>query len=109
MINRILLELYCLKDADSNSELDRPQYCQSAINKPSYFCLLKNCPFLDYTTCENTLCYINEESEMEEGISLGGEMLNGDDFDHLIKRWKECSLNAIDDAYERHMKMISKK
>lgn len=102
MLNHVLLELYCLQDVDTNVNEDRPQYCQSADNSPSYNCLLNGCPYLDYTTCENTLCYINEASEMEEGISLGGEMVKDGDFKASLKRWRDISLKKIQDAYNQY-------
>ncbi len=93
-MNHILLELYCLK---KNNEV-----CCLNFGKPNYLCLKNNCKCLDYTTCENTLCYINEKSEMEEGISFGGEMIknnNGKDIDN----WKKISLKKINEGYEDYM------
>ena len=103
MLNHILLELYCLQDIDTNANADRPQYCQSADNCPSYACLMNGCPYLDFTTCENTLCYINEASEMEEGISLGAEMVKDGAFDASLKRWRDISLKKILEAYKQYM------
>lgn len=103
MLNHILLELYCLKDIDENVNADRPQYCKSTDNNPAYTCLCNDCPYLAYTTCENTLCYINEASEMEDGILFGGEMLKDGDFDASLKRWREISLKKIQDAYKQYM------
>lgn len=103
MINHILLELYCLRGNDSNPDTIRPSCCPSAAGVPTYACLINECPNLDYTTCENTLCYINETSEMEAGISLGGEMIDNRDYDASLIQWKEISLKSIDAAYRQYM------
>lgn len=103
VLNHILLELYCLKESDENVNADRPQYCISTDSTPSYACLKNNCPYLAYTTCENTLCYINGLSEMEDGILFGGEMVKDNAFDDSLIRWKKISLKVIQDAYKQYM------
>ena len=103
MLNHVLLELFCLKGSDENVNENRPQYCKSTDNNPSYSCLKNDCPYLAYTTCENTLCYINELSEMEDGILFGGEMVKDKSFENSLNRWKEISLKTIQDAYKKYM------
>lgn len=103
MLNHVLLELFCLKETDENVNKNRPSYCNSADNNPSYACLKYDCPYLAFTSCENTLCYINELSEMEDGILFGGEMVKDGNIDVLLKRWKEISLEKIQDAYSQYM------
>lgn len=69
---------------------------------PNYLCLKNNCKFLDYTTCENTFCYINEKSEMEEGISFGGEMIKNN-VNEDVDNWKKISLKKIEEGYMEYM------
>ncbi|MBE6949075.1 MAG: hypothetical protein E7456_04440 [Ruminococcaceae bacterium] len=106
MINHILLEVFCLKNADFNVNKPLPKYCANA-DCPSYECIRRKCPFLDFTSCENTLCYINEKSEMEEGILFGGDMESDGDNKHNIERWKQISFNAIIASYEEYMRQKS--
>ncbi|MBS6447329.1 MAG: hypothetical protein KH382_07035 [Clostridiales bacterium] len=93
-MNHILLELYCLKEDG--------EVCCSNIKGPNYLCLKNNCKFLDYTTCENTFCYINEKSEMEEGISFGGEMIKNN-VNEDVDNWKKISLKKIEEGYMEYM------
>ena len=103
MISHILLEVVCLKNTDYNTEKALPEYC-SEPDCPSYDCLRMKCPFVDFTSCENTLCYINEKSEMEEGILFGGDMeVDGDNTSNL-ERWKHISTNAVLSSYEKYMR-----
>ena len=108
MFNHILLEVFCLKDTDEHAEKARPEYCKSEENNPSYACLLHGCPFHAFTSCENTLCYINERSEVEEGVLFGGEMESKDDNAECLKRWKKISVEAVKAAYEEYMRQKSK-
>ena len=93
-MNHILLELYCLKEDG--------EVCCSNIKGPNYLCLKNNCKFLDYTTCENTFCYINVKSEMEEGISFGGEMIKNNGHED-VDNWKKISLKKIEEGYMEYM------
>lgn len=103
MLNHILLEVFCLKDADENASKPLPEYC-AAHNAPSYACLRRKCPYLDFTSCENTLCYINERSEMETGISFGGDMECEGDNTQNLKCWKSMSIDAVNASYEKYMR-----
>ncbi len=107
MIKHILLEVFCLKNTDHNAEKALPEYC-SEPGCLSFDCLRRKCPFVDFTGCENTLCYINEKSEMEEGILFGGDMeIDGDNTDN-IERWKRISTNAVLSSYEEYMRAKAK-
>ncbi len=94
MMNHILLEIFCLKDTDEHADKPLPDFCKCA-DESRYECLSNNCPYIAFTSCENTLCYINERSEAEEIVSLGEE----DD----IELWKDISLKAIDKAYKEFL------
>lgn len=107
MINHILLEVYCLKNTDFNVKKPLPEYCANA-DCPSYECLRRKCPFLDFTSCENTLCYINQKAEMEKGIIFGGDMETDGDNAQNIKYWKQISADTIIAAYEDYMRQKSK-
>lgn len=103
MINHVLLEIFCMKDADYNTDKPLPEYC-TAQNAPSYECLFRNCPYLAFTSCENTLCYINEKAEMEEGILFGGDMETDGDNTQNLELWKQISLDAVNASYESYMR-----
>ena len=103
MINHILLEVFCLKNTDYNVEKALPEYC-SEPDCPSYDCLRRKCPFLDFTSCENTLCYINEKSEMEEGVLFGGDMEIDGDNTYNIERWKRISTDSVLSSYEEYIR-----
>lgn len=103
MLNHILLEVFCLKETDQNADKPLPEYC-TAKDCPSYECLLRKCPFLDFTSCENSLCYINEKSEMEAGILFGGDMESGGDRTQNLNLWKGISIDAVNRAYETYMR-----
>lgn len=96
MLNHLLLEVYCTKDYDENVGKDKPSYCCSDNFLPTYNCLFNKCPFVTFTSHENALCYINENSEAEKIIAL-------DEEDNL-NLWKEISLKKIDEAYDCFMK-----
>lgn len=101
MFNHILLEAFCTKDYDENQHKNRPDFCMGEDNIPQYSCLQNNCPFFNFTSHENALCYINENSEAEEIISLGGEMFFENMNCDLL--WKEISIRKINEAYSEYM------
>ena len=108
--NHVLLEVFCLKNIDANVCKPRPEFCTAAEDpeypgdwEPGYGCLFHKCPFVDFTSCENTLCYINEKSEMEHGILFGGDMGCEDDTAG-IERWKKMSIDAVERTYQEFMK-----
>ena len=103
-INHVLLEIWCNKNLDWNSNDTKPfpEFCKNRGEYASYDCLFHKCPFVDFTSCENTLCYINENSEMEQGILFGGDM-GGEDDTAGIERWKNMSIDAIERTYQEFM------
>lgn len=96
MFNHILLEVCCTKNYDENLSKDKPSFCCSDDFIPKYDCLLSKCPFASFTSHENALCYINENSEAEEIVAFGEE----DD----LPLWKEISKNKIEEAYDCFIK-----
>ena len=100
-INHVLLEVYCTKNWDykGNNEKPFPAFCRNQGEYASYDCLFNRCPFVDFTSCEHTLCYINEKSEMEYGILFDYEQYPDD-----VERWKQMSVEAVDRTYEEFMK-----
>ena len=63
---------------------------------------------MDFTSCENVLCYVNERSEVEEGVFFGGEMMKAGDDARLLELWKKISLEKIERAYEAYMEQRKK-
>lgn len=110
MVNHILIELFCRRNYDANSPIEIPPFCKSDDCSPKYKCLLNKCPYLDFTSHENALCYINENSETEEIITLGGEMLFDESNDSEKERllWKQISLQKIEEAYQIYMEKLKK-
>lgn len=92
MFNHILLEVYCTKNYDENLSKSQPTFCCSDECMPKYNCLFNKCPFISFTSHENALCYINENSEAEEIISL--------DQNDNLQLWKEISKNKMNEAYD---------
>ena len=103
MINHILLEVFCMKNTDFNVDKPLPEYCVEQ-DCPSYECLRRKCPFLDFTSCENALCYVNEKAEVEEGILFGGDMETEGDNTQNLERWKQISTDAVNRSYETYMR-----
>ena len=99
MHNHILLEMYCLKDTDENKTKEKPKFCVSNNYKPQYNCIFYNCPFVSFTSCENTLCYVNQCSEVETSISLGGDNYTT----KQISLWEQISQKKIDEAFEEFL------
>lgn len=101
MINHILLEVYCER-AD-----DRSIQCPLDVCAPQYACVQNKCPCLVFTSSENALCYVNEKSETDIIISLGGEMVPENvEEDMALPLWKEISRKKALEAYEEYMKQI---
>ena len=106
-INHILLELFCMWEYTAKTNDKKPDFCYG--NTPRYACLFNKCPYLSFTSCEDTLCYTNSFSETESDtiVSLGGEMLpdscNEEDLKLL---WKKISKRKIEEAYQEYMKNI---
>ena len=107
MLNHVLLEVFCFKNTDANADTPCPEFCRNKGKYASYHCLVNRCPYLDFTSCENTLCYIGHESDMERGILFGGDMEAGNP-SVGIEQWREISIGKINEAYEQFMEMKSK-
>lgn len=99
MTAHILLEVYCSAHWEVNNSQG---CCVSPDRQPSYDCLLTKCPYATFTSCENSLCYIGEDSSAREIIAFGGEMesLNRQD---ALKIWEQLSKQKINEAYELFM------
>ena len=100
--NHVLLEVFCIK-TDAENIVD----CKT--NCPTYECIVKGCKYCTFTSHENALCYIDNSASASHIISLGGEMLP----DNVCKQeaealWEKISHEAIEKAYEKYMKDISK-
>ena len=95
MNSRILLEVFCLKDTDENANEKLPPFCCSTEHVPSYGCLFNKCPFAAFTSCENTLCYVGQNSVAEAAVSLGEEHTHAQ-----ISLWEDISLRKIDEAWD---------
>ena len=100
-LNHIFLEVYCLCNTEENRGKDRPEYCPGRDEEapvPGYLCLCNGCPFWDFTSCENTACFINEHSEMDYGILFDSELEAGKQtvLKEIVKR-------KIDEAYEEFL------
>ena len=98
MVNHVLLEVFCLKNIDEHSNKPLPDFCKCP-GAPKYECLFYNCPYMSFTSCENSLCYINEKSEPEEIVSLSEESVNSENLD----LWKNLSIDAINNTYKKYM------
>lgn len=102
MINHVLLELFCLKSRE-----DQTKECD--LDCPTYECLVNKCPFCSFTSHENALCYVNDQGYANHIISLGNEMLpqcmNPND---AQKTWEKIAVEAIEEAYDKYIKEISK-
>lgn len=104
MFTQILLEVYCTKKHNINLSAKKPFFCESEECIPSYNCLLNKCPFVEFTSHENALCYIDNNSEATEIISLGGEMLKNNIDEATAKAlWKEIAVKKINEAYEEYL------
>ena len=106
MFTHILLEVYCKKNHEKGICEDSTPLCESKNNIPQYSCLLNKCPFVMFTSHENALCYINQNSEAEEIISLGGEMCDAVDESSAKLLWEEIAKQKIDEAYTTYMSKV---
>ena len=106
MLNHVLLEVFCLKDTDRFAQEPIPADCPSGGAYASYRCLRKKCKYLDFTSCEDTLCYIGPESDMQHGILFGGNMEDGDPAVG-VDQWREIAITKINEAYEQFMEKKS--
>ena len=102
MINHILLEVFCLKSLDENTNEPCPPFCPTGGKYATFQCLSHKCRFVDFTSCEDTLCYIGGESDELFGFSYGGEMEEGN-IDIGVEEWKEISIGKIKEAYAQFM------
>lgn len=105
-INHVLLEVFCLKNTDENVSKLLPEFCTAVEGpeypsdlEPGYSCLANRCPFMDFTTCEHTLCYINKKSEMEHGI-----LFDYENYPDEVECWKQASVEAVERTYQEFMK-----
>ena len=108
MINHILIELFCTRNHHNNLSLKTQCSCNQKDFSPRYECLINKCPFLDFTSHENALCFINEDSEAEEIITLGGEMLSSESncFNKEQLLWKQICFQKIEEAYHTYMELV---
>ena len=102
-MNHILLECYCLKETERYAGEKSPAFC-AGKKEPTYDCLKHRCKYLDFTSCENTLCYIDDAAEMAYGIIFGGEMTSHGEENGDIARWRNTAIEKIDEAYDVYMK-----
>ena len=102
LINHILLEVYCIKKMDGNAAEPCPSFCPTGGKYATYQCLLNKCKYVDFTSCEDTLCYIGEESDELFGISYGGDMEIGNP-DVGVEEWKEIAISKVKEAYAQFM------
>ena len=102
MMSHVLLEVFCTKNFDRNVKAPLPDFCPGNGCRPSYHCLSHRCPYLDFTSCENTLCYIGKQSDMECGILFGGDMEEGNPAVGL-DAWQEIAKAKIEEAYDQYM------
>lgn len=92
MFNHILLEVFCSKEYDENLCKAELTFCRSEAHVPQYACLANDCPYVTFTSHENALCFVNDQSEAEELISLGGEMIPENQSDADVKDlWRKIA------------------
>ena len=106
MLNHVLLEVFCLKDTDRFAGESLPADCPTKGTYAGYHCLHSKCKYLDFTSCEDTLCYIGPESDMQHGILFGGDMEDGDPTVG-VDQWREIAIAKINEAYEQFMEKKS--
>jgi hypothetical protein len=99
-INHVLLEVYCWKD--EHPEAPYPPFCPTKGKYAAYPCLFHKCPYVDFTSCEDTLCYIGREADEVYGISFGGDMEEGPSAVG-VDTWEQIAVAKIDEAYEEFM------
>lgn len=106
MLNHVLLEVFCLKNTDRYADDPLPVDCKTKGAYASYHCLCSSCKYLDFTSCEDALCYIGPDSDMEHGILYGGDMEEGNP-GVGIQQWREIAIAKIDEAYHQFMEQKS--
>ena len=98
----VLLEVYCRKEK-LNNHLECTD-CRCLERSPGYDCLYKHCPYVAFTSCENSLCYVNDKSIAQEIISFGGEMASHPlSVAEGITLWRDISIKKINEAYNEYM------
>ena len=103
MYNHIMLEVYCLKDLEENTKKENTDNCSECT--PGYSCLENKCPYVTFTSYENALCYVNQNSTCEESIALGEETLSNK---KLVSLWKDIACKKINEAYDEFLKQKNK-
>lgn len=102
MTNHILIEAFCFCDKNEDGTCvyaNRPG--------PTYSCMFEKCPHFAYTSCEDSLCFINSQSHSDEIISLGGEMIpDGVSEEHAKALWRDISLRKLNEAYDEYMQAL---
>lgn len=102
MINHILIEAFCLKNIDKYAHEPYPSFCPTEGKCATFQCLFHKCKYIDFTSCEDTLCYIGEASDEVYGVTFGGNMEEGNP-NIGIETWKDISISKIDEAYALYM------
>lgn len=90
--------------------------CESEVARkscegiPTYECLTSACPYVSFTKCENSICYVGENSAAEELISFGGDMETTDGCDNAarIDLWRSISIKKVNEAYTEFMEWATK-
>ena len=98
MINHILIEAFCLKDIDEHAHEPFPPFCPTEGKYATFQCLSPKCKYVDFTSCENTLCYIGDTSDELYGVTYGGDMEEGNT-NIGLEEWKNISISKIKEAY----------
>ena len=106
MLNHVLLEVVCLKNTDQHANEPLPAGCKTRGAYANYDCLCTRCKYLDFTSCEDTLCYIGSQSDMEHGILYGGDMEEGNP-NVGAAQWREIAIAKINEAYDAFMEKKS--
>ena len=118
MMSHVLLEAFCTFDWGDETKEDRSSVCVSKSGYPSYQCFWHKCPHLAFTSCENAICYVGEDSMAEEIIMFGGEMehdyncTDGIQEKELslskLKLWESIAKKKVNEAYDDYMDKITK-
>lgn len=98
MFNHVMLEVHCSREWD-DSDASEIAKCDGV---PQYKCLENKCPYVVFTSYENCLCYVNENSVCEKSIAFDGEEFIQKK--ELLLLWKNISSKKIDEAYDEFMK-----
>ncbi len=99
-INHVLLEVFCRKELYPEEPF--PSFCPTKGKYAAYPCLFNKCPYVAFTSCEDTLCYIGRASDEVYGISFGGDMEENTSAAG-VEAWEKISIAKIDEAYEEFM------